>query len=174
VTGSTSGIGLALCPRLCRAARQHRSHGRGRRPNIEKERSSIEADFKSRAVHSARDMTSPMRGGRRHALRWVKRFARSTFLVNMPAFSSCRRVEEFPIDKWDAIIAINLSSAFHGIRGVVPGMKKRGWAASQYGVGTFVGGLAVQSAYVSAKHGINGNKKTPASPTDVGVELSGP
>ncbi len=81
----------------------------------------------------------------------------------MPASSSCRPIEEFPLEKWNAIIAINLSSAFHGIRAAVPGMKKRGWGriintASAHSLVA----SPFKSAYVSAKHGIAGLTKTVA------------
>ena len=81
----------------------------------------------------------------------------------MPASSSCRRSRSFRPEKWDAIIAINLSSAFHAIRAAVPGMKKRGWGriintASAHSLVA----SPFKSAYVSAKHGIAGLTKTVA------------
>lgn len=84
-------------------------------------------------------------------------------LVNNAGIQFVSPVEEFPIEKWDAIIAINLSSAFHGIRAAVPGMKKRGWGriintASAHSLVA----SPFKSAYVSAKHGIAGLTKTVA------------
>lgn len=84
-------------------------------------------------------------------------------LVNNAGIQFVSPIEEFPIEKWDAIIAINLSSAFHGIRAAVPGMKKRGWGriintASAHSLVA----SPFKSAYVSAKHGIAGLTKTVA------------
>jgi 3-hydroxybutyrate dehydrogenase len=84
-------------------------------------------------------------------------------LVNNAGIQFVSPIEEFPIDKWDAIIAINLSSAFHGIRAAVPGMKKRKWGriintASAHSLVA----SPFKAAYVSAKHGIAGLTKTVA------------
>jgi len=92
-----------------------------------------------------------------------KTFGSVDILVNNAGIQFVSPIEEFPIDKWDAIIAINLSSAFHGIRAVVPGMKKRGWGriintASAHSLVA----SPFKSAYVSAKHGIAGLTKTVA------------
>src|SRR5258707_15293624 len=92
-----------------------------------------------------------------------KTFGSVDILVNNAGIQFVSPIEEFPIDKWDAIIAINLSSAFHGIRAVVPGMKKRGWGriintASAHSLVA----SPFKSAYVSAKHGIAGLTMTVA------------
>src|SRR3982074_1682374 len=90
-------------------------------------------------------------------------FGSVDILVNNAGIQFVSPIEEFPVDKWDAIIAINLSSAFHGIRAAVPGMKKQGWgriintAAAPSRVAS-----PFKSAYVSAKHGIAGLTKTVA------------
>ena len=92
-----------------------------------------------------------------------KTFGSVDILVNNAGIQFVSPIEEFPIEKWDAIIAINLSSAFHGIRAAVPGMKKRGWGriintASAHSLVA----SPFKSAYVSAKHGIAGLTKTVA------------
>ena len=92
-----------------------------------------------------------------------KTFGSVDILVNNAGIQFVSPIEEFPIEKWDAIIAINLSSAFHGIRAAVPGMKKRSWGriintASAHSLVA----SPFKSAYVSAKHGIAGLTKTVA------------
>ena len=84
-------------------------------------------------------------------------------LINNAGIQHVSPIEDFPVEKWDAVIAINLSSAFHAIRAVTPGMKRRGWGQEhQYGVGPLPGRLAIQVRYVAAKHGIAGLTKTVA------------
>ncbi len=122
----------------------------------------IESDFKVKAVHSPADMTKPAEIAGMIAL-GEKTFGSVDVLVNNAGIQFVSPIEEFPIEKWDAIIAINLSSAFHGIRAAVPGMKKRGWGriintASAHSLVA----SPFKSAYVSAKHGIAGLTKTVA------------
>src|SRR3982075_4677293 len=162
VTGSTSGIGLAAAGASAGAGANIVLNGMGAPADIEKERSGIETEFKVRAVHSPADMTKPAEIADMIAL-GEKTFGSVDVLVNNAGIQFVSPIEEFPIDKWDAIIAINLSSAFHGIRAVVPGMKKRGWGriintASAHSLVA----SPFKSAYVSAKHGIAGLTKTVA------------
>ena len=126
VTGSTSGIGLAYARAFAGAGANVVINGMGVPADIERERSGIETDFKVRAVHSPADMTKPAEIAEMIAL-GEKTFGSVDILVNNAGIQFVAPIEEFPIEKWDAIIAINLSSAFHGIRAAVPGMKKRGW-----------------------------------------------
>ena len=162
VTGSTSGIGLAYARAFASAGANIVINGMGAPADIEKERSAIETDFKVKAVHSPADMTKPAEIAEMIAL-GEKTFGSVDILVNNAGIQFVSPIEDFPIEKWDAIIAINLSSAFHGIRAVVPGMKKRGWGriintASAHSLVA----SPFKSAYVSAKHGIAGLTKTAA------------
>src|SRR5476649_2320254 len=162
VTGSTSGIGLAYARAFAGAGANIVLNGMGAPADIEKERASIETDFKVKAVHSPADMTKAAEIADMIAL-GEKTFGSVDVLVNNAGIQFVSPIEEFPIDKWDAIIVINLSSAFHGIRAVVPGMKKRGWGriintASAHSLVA----SPFKSAYVSAKHGIAGLTKTVA------------
>jgi 3-hydroxybutyrate dehydrogenase len=95
-----------------------------------------------------------------------KTFGAVDILVNNAGVQYVSPIEDFPVEKWDQIIAINLSSAFHGMRAVVPGMKKRGWGRiiSTASAHSLVAS-PFKSAYVSAKHGIAGLTKTVALET---------
>ena len=159
VTGSTSGIGLAYARAMAKAGANIVLNGMGKPEDIEKERAGIESDFKVKAVHSPADMTKPAEIAAMVAL-GESTFGSVDVLVNNAGIQFVAPIEEFPIEKWDAIIAINLSSAFHGIRAAVPGMKKRGWGriintASAHSLVA----SPFKSAYVSAKHGIAGLTK---------------
>ena len=160
VTGSTSGIGLAYARAFASAGANIVLNGMGAPADIEKERAAIESDFKVKAVHSPADMTKPAEIAEMIAL-GERTFGSVDILVNNAGIQFVSPVEEFPIEKWDQIIAINLSSAFHAIRAAVPGMKKNGWGriintASAHSLVA----SPFKSAYVSAKHGIAGLTKT--------------
>jgi 3-hydroxybutyrate dehydrogenase len=162
VTGSTSGIGLAYARAFAGAGANIVLNGMGAPADIEKERSGIETDFKVKAVHSPADMTKSAEIAEMIAL-GEKTFGSVDILVNNAGIQFVSPIEEFPPEKWEAIIAINLSSAFYGIRAAVPGMKKRGWGriintASAHSLVA----SPFKSAYVSAKHGIAGLTKTAA------------
>ena len=162
VTGSTSGIGLAIARAMAKEGANVLINGFGNPEDIEKERAGIEADFGVRAIYSPADMTKPAEIAAMIAL------AESTFgsvdvLVNNAGIQFVSPIEDFPIEKWDQIIAINLSSAFHAIRAAVPGMKTRGWGRiiSTASAHSLVAS-PFKSAYVAAKHGIAGLTKTVA------------
>src|SRR3954462_5687811 len=162
VTGSTSGIGLAYARAFAHAGANIVHNGMGVPADIEKEPANIEREFKVKAVHSPADMTKPAEIDEMIAL-GEKTFGSVDVLVNNAGIQFVSPVEEFPPEKWEAIIAINLSSAFYGIRAAVPGMKKRGWGriintASAHSLVA----SPFKSAYVSAKDGIAGLTKTVA------------
>jgi 3-hydroxybutyrate dehydrogenase len=162
VTGSTSGIGLAIARALAKEGANITINGFGDKTAIETERAAIEADFSVRAMYSPADMTKPAE------IADMIQTAEQTFgsvdiLVNNAGIQFVSPIEEFPIEKWDAIIAINLSAAFHAIRTAVPGMKARKWGriintASAHSLVA----SPFKAAYVTAKHGLTGLTKTVA------------
>jgi 3-hydroxybutyrate dehydrogenase len=162
VTGSTSGIGLAYARALAAEGANVTINGFGEAAAIEKERAGIEKDFGVKAAYSPADMTKPAQ------IADMIHTAESTFgtldiLINNAGIQHVAPIEEFPIEKWDQIIGINLSSAFHTIRAAVPGMKARKWGriintASAHSLVA----SPFKSAYVSAKHGLAGLTKTVA------------
>src|SRR6201994_2807196 len=165
VTGSTSGIGLAYARAFAAAGANVVINGFGSPEDIEKERSKIESDFGVKSVYSPADMTKPAEIAGMIAL-GEKSFGSVDILVNNAGIQFVSPIEEFPPEKWDQIIAINLSSAFHAIRAAVPGMKKKGWGriintASAHALVA----SPFKSAYVAAKHGIAGLTKTVALET---------
>jgi 3-hydroxybutyrate dehydrogenase len=162
VTGSTSGIGLAIARAMAAQGANVTINGFGDKAAIEKERSGIEKEFGVKAVYSAADMTKPAE------IADMVKTAEKTFgsldvLVNNAGIQFVSPIEDFPIDKWDQIIAINLSAAFHAIRAAVPGMKSRKWGRiiSTASAHSLVAS-PFKSAYVTAKHGIAGLTKTVA------------
>ncbi|MCX2725060.1 3-hydroxybutyrate dehydrogenase [Roseibium salinum] len=162
ITGSTSGIGLGCARAFAEKGANVVINGLGDADEIEKTRVAIEADFGVRCIYSPANMLNgeEIAGMIADA---EKEFGAVDILVNNAGIQFVSPVDEFPIDKWDAIIAINLTSAFHAIRAVLPGMKKRGWGRI---VNTASAHALVaspyKSAYVAAKHGIAGLTKTVA------------
>ena len=162
VTGSTSGIGLAYARALAAEGANVTLNGFGDKAAIEKERAGIEKDFGVKAIYSAADMTKPAEIA--DMVRTAERtFGSLDILVNNAGIQHVAPIEEFPIEKWDQIIAINLSSSFHTIRTALPGMKSRKWGRI---INTASAHSLVASpfkcAYVSAKHGLAGLTKTVA------------
>jgi len=165
VTGSTSGIGLAIARALAKGGANVMINGFGEAAAIENERAGIEREFGVRALYSPADMMKPSEIAAMIADA-QKSFGAVDILVNNAGVQYVSPIEDFPIEKWDQIIAINLSSAFHGMRAAVPGMKKRGWGRiiSTASAHSLVAS-PFKSAYVSAKHGIAGLTKTIALET---------
>jgi len=162
VTGSTSGIGLATARALAADGANIVINGFGDKAAIEKERAGLEKDFGIKAIYSAADMSKPAEIAEMIATA-EKTFGSLDVLVNNAGIQFVANIEDFPVDKWDAVIAINLSSAFHGIRAAMPGMKKRKWGriiniASAHGLVA----SAQKVAYVTAKHGLVGMTKVVA------------
>src|ERR1700759_2350142 len=162
VTGSPSGMGLAYARAFAKEGANVVINGFGAPADIEKERSAIETDYKVKAIYSSADMTKPAEIADMIAT-GEKTFGSVDILVNNAGIQFVSPIEEFPVEKWDAIIAINLSSAFHGMRAAVPGMKKRRWGRiiSTASAHSLVAS-PFKSAYVSAKHAIAGLTKTVA------------
>ena len=165
VTGSTSGIGLATARALAQAGANIMLNGFGDKAGIEKARAGLEKDFGVKALYSPADMTKPDEIGAMIG-ETEKNLGALDVLVNNAGIQHVANIEDFPIDKWNAIIAINLSSSFHTIRAAVPGMKKRKWGriiniASAHGLVA----SPQKVAYVSAKHGLVGLTKVVAIET---------
>ena len=165
VTGSTSGIGLAIAKALAGAGANVMINGFGDAAAVEAERVGLEREFGVRALYSGADMS---KGPEIAAMvaEAEAAFGAVDILVNNAGIQFVSPIEDFPPEKWDAIIAINLSAAFHAVRAVVPGMKARKWgriictASAHSKVAS-----PFKSAYVAAKHGIDGLMKTVALET---------
>ncbi|MEC9369079.1 MAG: 3-hydroxybutyrate dehydrogenase [Pseudomonadota bacterium] len=161
VTGSTSGIGLGIAEALADAGANIVLNGIGSEKDNADPIGQV-ASRKTGVLFHPADMMKPAEIADMIAKTEAK-FGAVDILVNNAGIQFVSPVEEFPVEKWDAIIAINLSSAFHTIRASVPGMKKRGWGriintASAHSLVA----SPFKTAYVSAKHGIAGLTKTVA------------
>lgn len=160
ITGSTSGIGLGIAEALAADGMNVVLNGFGKSEEIERTRSDLASRHGVEALFSGADMTRPD-----EIISMVAEAAEQLgsvdVLVNNAGIQHVSPIEEFPPDKWDAIIAINLSSSFHTIRAALPGMKSRNWGriinlASAHALVA----SPFKSAYVAAKHGILGLTKT--------------
>jgi 3-hydroxybutyrate dehydrogenase len=165
VTGSTSGIGLGIGRALAREGANVLLNGFGDAGEIEQTRAGIEKEFGVKAAFSPADMTKPAEIAAMIAGA-EKQFGTVDVLVNNAGIQHVAPLEEFPIEKWDQILAINLSAAFHAMRVALPGMKSRKWGriinvASAHGLVA----SPFKSAYVAAKHGLVGLTKTVALET---------
>jgi len=161
VTGSTSGIGLGIATALARAGADVALNGFGKPEDIESARAQVAAHG-GRVAYFPSDMSTP-EGAAGFVADTIAELGACDILVNNAGIQHVEAVETFPPDKWDRIIAINLSSAFHTTRAVIPGMKARGWGriiniASAHGLVA----SPFKSAYVAAKHGVVGLTKTVA------------
>ena len=162
VTGSTSGIGLGMATGLAKAGANVMLNGLGDADEIEATRAGLEAEAGTKVLFNGANMLKPEEiAGLVEDT--TARFGSVDILINNAGIQHVAPIEEFPIDKWDAIIGINLSSAFHAIRAAVPGMKQSGWGriinlASAHALVA----SPYKSAYVAAKHGIAGLTKTVA------------
>ena len=162
VTGSTSGIGLAMADALAAAGADVVLNGLGDPGAIEAVRESIEQTHKVAAAYHPADMTRP--GEIAEMIAFAQsRFGRLDILLNNAGIQHVSPIEDFPIDKWDRIIAVNLTSAFLTIRAAVPLMKAqgRGRIVNLASAHALVAS-PFKAAYVAAKHGIAGLTKTVA------------
>jgi 3-hydroxybutyrate dehydrogenase len=162
ITGSTSGIGMALAQALAAEGVEVVLNGLGDPAAIEKERTEMAARFGVKVLYHGADMTKPDQIADMVAYAH-KELGRVDILVNNAGVQHVSPIEDFPIDWWDRIIAINLSATFHATRAVIPVMKAQGRGrivniASAHALVA----SPFKSAYVAAKHGVAGFTKTAA------------
>lgn len=165
VTGSTSGIGLGIARTLAAQGANIVFNGFGDAQEIDALQADVAREYDVRTVYHNADMSKAAE------IAAMMQFASEKFggvdiLVNNAGIQHVANIEDFPIEKWDAIIAINLSSTFHTTRLALPSMKNRNWGriiniASVHGLV----GSAQKSAYVAAKHGVVGFTKVTALET---------
>ena len=162
VTGSTSGIGLAYAKALAAEGANVLINGFGDADAIEKERAALAETSGDKALYDAADMTKPEAIAAMVA-RAEAEFGAVDIVISNAGIQHVAPIDEFPIEKWDAILAINLSSTFHLMRAAIPGMKARKWGRI---ISTASAHSLVASpnkaAYVAAKHGLAGLTKTAA------------
>lgn len=159
VTGSTSGIGLGIAKKLAAAGADILLNGFGDVAEIEKIKSELQKDFGVKVHYHAADMRKPseIEAMVREA---EKFFGKVDILVNNAGIQHVARVENFPAEKWDDIIAINLSAAFHASKCVLPGMQARKFGRI-VNIASVHGLVASKEkvAYIAAKHGLVGMTK---------------
>jgi len=158
VTGSTSGIGLGIARTLALHGARVMLNGFGDVAQA----LGVVREFDPGAAHHGADVSRPA-DIETMVRACEEQFGCLDILVNNAGIQHVANVEDFPVERWDAIMAINLSSAFHAMRCALPGMKRRGWGrviniASAHGLVASAG----KSAYVAAKHGIVGLTKAAA------------
>ncbi len=165
VTGSTSGIGLGIASALAQQGADIVLNGFGDAAEIEKVRAGLASQHGVRVVYDGADLSKgeAVRGLIDNA---VRQLGRIDILVNNAGIQHTAPIEDFPVEKWDAIIALNLSAVFHGTAAALPYMKKQGFGriiniASAHGLVA----SAFKSAYVAAKHGVVGFTKVTALET---------
>ncbi len=165
VTGSTSGIGLGVARAFAACGMNVLLNGFGDRAEIDRVVAELAETYRVKTAYSAADMSRPDDIARM-VDETTETFGAVDVLVNNAGIQHVEAVETFPIEKWNSIIAINLSAAFHAIRAAVAGMKTRGFGriinvASAHALVA----SPFKSAYVSSKHGIVGLTKTVALET---------
>ncbi len=165
VTGSTSGIGLGIARALAAAGSEIVLNGFGKPEEVADAQARIAADFKVRVSYSPADMSKPQ--AIREMIETVLQSSgRIDVLVNNAGIQHVAPLQDFPIEKWDAILGINLSSAFHTTRLALPSMLQNKWGriiniASAHGLVA----SPFKAAYVAAKHGMVGLTKVTALET---------
>ncbi|HYG41714.1 MAG TPA: 3-hydroxybutyrate dehydrogenase [Bordetella sp.] len=165
VTGSTSGIGLGIATAFAQQGADIVLNGFGDAAQIEKLRADLASQHGVKVLYDGADLA---RGEavRQLVANTVQSLGRIDILVNNAGIQHTALIEDFPVEKWDAILALNLSAVFHGSAAALPHMKKQGWGriiniASAHGLV----GSASKSAYVAAKHGVVGLTKVTALET---------
>jgi 3-hydroxybutyrate dehydrogenase len=162
VTGSTSGIGLGIARALASAGADIVLNGFGDAAAVAKVRDDLEQEFGVTVAYSGADMSRPDEIEAMVA-QAVAKLGAVDIMVNNAGIQHVAPIDEFPPTKWDQILSINLSAAFHTMRAVIPGMKQRGWGrivnvASAHGLIA----SPFKAAYVAAKHGLVGLTKVGA------------
>jgi 3-hydroxybutyrate dehydrogenase len=165
VTGSTSGIGLGVARALAAGGADVLLNGFGDKAVIEKLRKGMAEEYRVRVSYNGADMSKPAEVAAMVA-QANRELGGVDILVNNAGIQHTAPVEEFPPEKWDAVIAINLSAAFHAIRAALPLMRPRNWGriiniASAHGLVA----STQKAAYVAAKHGLMGLTKVVALET---------
>ncbi len=165
VTGSTSGIGLGIAEAFGRAGANVVLNGFGEAMQIEKTRAELAARTNARIVYSPADMSKP-KAIEQMVRQTVDAFGAVDIMVNNAGIQHVAPIDEFPDEKWEAILAINLSSAFHATKLVLPRMRQKGWGrvinvASAHALVA----SPYKAAYVAAKHGVLGLTKVTALET---------
>ena len=162
VTGSTSGIGQGMARALAKAGANVMLNGLGDAAQIEKDRAAMEKETGAKIAYNGADMTKPDQIAK--LIEETKsKFGSVDIIVNNAGVQHVAPIDEFPPEKWDLIIAINLTSAFHMTRFALPHMKAAGWGriinlASAHALVA----SPFKSAYVAAKHGLAGMTKAVA------------
>jgi len=165
ITGSTSGIGLGIATAFAQQGADIVLNGFGDVDQIEKLRAGLASQHGVKVLYDGADL-SRGEAVRQLVANTVQSLGRIDILVNNAGIQHTALIEDFPVEKWDAILALNLSAVFHGSAAALPHMKRQGWGriiniASAHGLV----GSASKSAYVAAKHGVVGLTKVTALET---------
>ena len=165
VTGSTSGIGLGIARALAAEGANIMLNGFGEARDIERLRDELAQEHRVRVAFSGADLSQPAQI-RDMVLAATRELDSVDILVNNAGIQHTAPLEEFPDERWDAVLAINLSSNFHAVKAVLPQMRRRNWGrivnvASTHGLVASVH----KAAYVAAKHGVLGLTKAVALET---------
>lgn len=165
VTGSTSGIGLGIAKALAYQSCDIMLNGFGKPLEIEAIRSGLEAEFGGQVGYCDADLSKPEEV-RRLIGETEAQLGRVDILVNNAGIQHTEAIEDFPDDRWEAIVGINLSAVFYATKAALPGMKRRDWGriiniASAHGLVA----SPFKAAYVAAKHGVVGLTKVTALET---------
>ena len=165
VTGSTGGMGVGIARALAEAGADVMLNGFGGAAGIENLRAGMAADFGVEVAYHGADLTNPDEAAQMVAAA-EERFGALDILVNNAGIQHVATTEDFPAERWDALIAVLLTAPFHAIRAALPGMRARGWGRIVNNASTAgVQGSPFKAAYVAAKHGVVGLTKVVALET---------